>query len=223
MKNNCYSVISLDDFFRPFLNTAKHIKNIKTYSKSVKKLARATFSKYITENFHVTHHNTILNNYVHYKMLQENEHNYSKSFFITDPNDTSKIYGLVTLGSIVLRLSNTIPTNIRRKLIPKGISPKKLNTIPVYSIEQVAKNDFISNNPIHGCDILDVGINHIKKAMSSVGGIVAVLTAVMPLDNPGSVISIYAKYGFSKFNTPHPPMADPTSPIKYQPMFLNLM
>lgn len=206
----------LDNIDRKTKEQLEKEKNIS--KKKMKKKIKETELEWFKDNFKVPH-NEIINDYIiKGKMIDDYNHDISKSYFLKDEN------GLLAFFCIRLEIVKIkeIDKNVKKNMVPTGQSPNKTEEIVTFLIEQVAKNCNIENNPIHLDDILSFAISKIKEVAKSIGGILATLNSIIPQDKPECVVSKYEKFGFEKFGDLVLPHGESESDIKYQPMYLRI-
>lgn len=208
---NEFVVRTTNDILNSLINNDSSISK-----KEVWKRTQASFYNYIIQVFKVAHHELapnarILQDFLENKLLVQAHHHFSKSYFLMSL-DSTKIYGFTTIRMEVVDISN-LSNNQKRKLLAKGKSPKLIDNIPVFLIDQIAKNS--DQDIVHGNDILDVAINEVNEAQKLIGGVVVLYAINIP-----DVIKMYQDYGFIPFGTPSFPQNSHT--VTYQPIFLRI-
>lgn len=104
-------------------------------------------------------------------------------------NNNFDILAYFTLALKVLKLSESISKNLRKKL--DGFK-NDVTEIPCYLIGQLARNDKFSNKDISGQIILSYAIRIIRQSYEQIGGKIALVECN---DNP-KVIKFYLNNGF---------------------------
>ncbi|MEN2325289.1 hypothetical protein ABC628_11665 [Lentilactobacillus otakiensis] len=236
-----YSTTSLDKWL---LNIRKQIEEEKREDslseKEFRKLFHTTVNRILKDKFTVAHDNEVLQDFILNRMVNCNEHCFSKSYFLVGngaygfASDT--ILGLTTIRIEIVDIKD-LDKSVKKKLIVKGKSPNNVNQVPTFLIDQVAKND-LDNNPVNGQNIVTVATTQIKKSLDLIGGAVVTLHAIMPTDpkHRYSVVNIYKKCGFKTFGNAQFPNGykkpdsdkaedkDEEAKVSlYQPMFLRLI
>lgn len=211
--NNDFVICSIDEV----LKALKYPPNIS------KKEKRKMEKRWVKERFEVPH-NKIINQFIiDGTMINDHNHGISKSYFLTNEK------GILAFFNIRLEIVriDKLDNSLKRKMIPKGQSPKNTTEIVTFLIEQIAKNNKIKNNPIHANDIVSSAISVIKQASKLLGGVLITLNSIMPANNPKCVLNKYKNIGFTEFGKTILPKSQRKNSlhnqsVKYQPMFLRI-
>ena len=185
--------------------------------KQLKKRLVANFVEYVGQNFFVEK-NKELDSFLKdgNKSIREELNGFSRTYFLEriNKNDEIDYLGFVTIRIFNLDISD-VDIKVKKKLILSGKSPKNIDCIPCYLIEQVAKNSNVEDNPICVKDLLDLAMGKIIQSNNLLGSALVTLLGV----NIDKVINIYSEYGFEKFGELKTPSG---STVSYQPMYLKL-
>ncbi|MCJ2385484.1 hypothetical protein HZI70_15540 [Lactiplantibacillus plantarum] len=232
-----YSIISLDKWLLKIREQIKEkIHEDGLSEKEFRTEFHTIVNKILKDKFTVAHDNEVLQDFILNKMVNCNEHCFSKSYFLVGNGacgfDSDTILGLTTIRIEIVDIKD-LDKSVKKKLIVKGKSPNNVNQVPTFLIDQVAKND-LDNNPVNGQDIITVATTQIRKSLDLIGGAVVTLHAIMPSDSNHhrSIVNIYEECGFKTFgdaqypNGYEEPDSNEDREVKvpmYQPMFLRLI
>ena len=211
--NGDFSIYSIDEV----LKALKYPPGISRKEK------RRIQKEWIKERFEVPH-NKIINQFItDGTMINDHNHGISKSYFLVNEK------GILAFFNIRLEIVkiDKLDNSLKKKMIPKGQSPKNTTEIVTFLIEQIAKNNKIKNNSIHADDIISSAISVIKQASRLLGGVLITLNSIMPVNNPKCVLNKYKNIGFTEFGETILPKSQKKDSshdrsVKYQAMFLRI-